>query len=212
MPRRRRLLVMLAVTLVLLGGAAFAAGLAIDLGAVTITTLPGRPTALPTGPVAGRDFGTPVSLEEAERLTGIAPRYPAALGPPGVVWAEQGQVGFDPHDTAPWIAMAWDPGNDLPAIAGTDHGAVLFQFRGEVNVAAKVLFEEAGSIQPTDLGTGTGYWVTGPHEFRVVVGGTVRAYRVDGGVLLWQNGDETFRLETALPRNGAMAIAETLPG
>ena len=31
------------------------------------------------------------------------------------------------------------------------------------------------------------------------------------GVLLWQEDDETFRLETALPLDGARAIAETLP-
>lgn len=48
MPRRTRLVVLFVAALLLLGGAALAAKLVIDLGAVTVITLPGRPTALPT--------------------------------------------------------------------------------------------------------------------------------------------------------------------
>jgi len=211
LPRRRRLVVLLAAALVLLGGAALAAKLVLDLGAVTVTTIPGRPTGLPTDAITGDDFGRPVSIKEAERLTGLSARIPAALGPPAAVWAEQGPVGFDPGDTAPWIAMAWDTRDDLPPIAGTLRGAILFQFRGETDVAAKVLYADAGSIRPVRLGTGHAFWITGPHAFRAIVDGRLREYRVDGGVLLWQEDDETFRLETALPLAGARAIAETLP-
>lgn len=209
--RRRRLTVLLAAALVLLGGAALAAKLVIDLGAVTVTTIPGRPTALPTGTITGDDFGHPVSLEEAERLTGIHARYPAALGEPDVVWAEEGQVGFDPLDTVPWIASAWDTTDQLPPIAGSLRGAVLMQFRGDVDVAAKVLYEAAASLRPVHLRTGPAYWITGPHEFRMIVGDELRVYRVESGVLLWQDGDETFRLETSLSPAGAIAIAESLP-
>ncbi|MGZ5344437.1 MAG: hypothetical protein ACXWF5_07055 [Actinomycetota bacterium] len=209
LPRRRRLVVLLAVALVLLGTAALAAKLVIDLGAVTVTTIPGRPTALPTDAVTGDDLGRPVSLEEAERLTGIRARYPAALGPPDTVWTEQGQVGFDELDTAPWIAMAWDEGSDLPPIGDAGRGAVLIQFRGEADVAAKVLYEEAGSIRRVRIVGGGAYWITGPHEFRLPVDGKLRAFHVDGSILLWQSGDDTFRLETALPAAGAIAIADT---
>jgi hypothetical protein len=212
LPRRRRLVVLLAVALVLLGGAALAAKLVIDLGAVTVTTIPGRPTALPTDAITGDDLGRPVSLEEAERLTGIQARYPAVLGPPDTVWTEQGQMGFDPLDTAPWIAMAWDAGTDLPAIGDSGRGAVLIQFRGQADVAAKVLYEQAGSIRRVRVDGGGAYWITGPHEFRLPVDGALRAFRVDGSVLLWQSGDDTFRLETALPGADARAIADTTRG
>ena len=211
LPRRRRLVVLLAAALVLLGTAALAAKLVIDLGAVTVTTIPGRPTALPTDAITGDDFGRPVSVEEAERLTGLAARVPAALGPPTDVWAEQGSVGFDPGDTAPWIAMAWATRDDLPPIPGTLRGAILFQFRGDADVAAKILYEDADSLQQVRLGTDRAFWIAGPHAFRAIVDGRLREYRVDGGVLLWQEEDETFRLETALPLAGARAIAETLP-
>ena len=214
LPRRRRLVVLLAAALVLLGGAALAAKLVIDLGAVTVTTIPGRPTALPTDAITGDDFGRPVSIEEAERLTGIRARYPAALGPPDMVWTEQGRVGFGALDTAPWIAMAWDTTDHLPPIAGSPRGAVLIQFRGEADVAAKVLFEEAGSIRRVRVGVvgGSAYWITGSHEFQLPVDGELRVFRVDGSVLLWQSGDETFRLETALPAAAAIAIADTTEG
>ena len=203
-------MVLLAVALVLLGTAALAAKLVIDLGAVTVTTIPGRPTALPTDAITGDDLGRPVSLEEAERLTGIRARYPAVLGPPDTVWTEQGQVGFDPLDTTPWIAMAWDADGDLPPIGGAGRGAVLIQFLGEADAAAKVLFEEAGSIRRVHVGgSGGAYWITGPHEFRLPVDGELRAFHVDGSVLLWQSGGDTFRLETALPAAGAIAIAGT---
>ncbi len=107
--------------------------------------------------------------------------------------------------------MAWATRDDLPPIAGTLRGAILFQFRGDADVAAKVLYEDADSLQQVRLGTDRAFWITGPHAFRAIVDGRLREYRVDGGVLLWQEEDETFRLETALPLAGARAIAETLP-
>jgi hypothetical protein len=210
-PRRRRLVLVLAAVLVLVGGAALAAKLVIDLGAVTITTIPGRPTAPPSDAITDDELGTPVTLAEAERLTGVTARYPAALGPPDTVWTERGAVGSDPLDTAPWIAMAWDAGNDLPPIPGTDRGAVLIQFHGDEAIAVKGLYEEAGSIRPVRLDGLDGHWITGAHTFRLPVGGELRTFRVDGNVLLWQDVPDTFRLETALPLPGAKAIANTTP-
>jgi hypothetical protein len=207
MSHRRQLVVLLAAALLLLGGAALATRLVIELGAVTMRVTPGPPSALPTDAIGGGDLGTKVSFEEAERLTGLIARFPAALGSPGVVWTEQGQVGFDRLDTAPWIATSWPAGNHLPAIAGTDRGAVFIQFHGEAEVAVKVLYEGASSLRRVRLGALDAYWITGPHEFRIPIDGELRSFRVDGSVLLWQDGEDTFRFETSLPLARAKAIA-----
>ena len=211
MPRRRRTVLLIALVLVLMGGAALAAKLVIDVGAVMIETAPGRPTDLPTPVVTGPPIGTAVTLEEAERITGITARYPAELGPPDVVWTDEGVVDFEPGGETPWIAMAWDAATDLPPIGGTEQGAVLIQFHGQAELAVKVLYEEAGSLTGVDLDGADAFWITGPHEFRLPVEGALRAFRVDGNVLLWQDGADTFRLEVALPLESATTVASSIP-
>ncbi|MEO8477866.1 MAG: hypothetical protein ABI572_12580 [Actinomycetota bacterium] len=211
LPRRRRLVVLIAVALVLLGGVALAAKLAIDLGAVTIISIPGRPTSLPTDAITADDLGRPVSLAESARLTGVTPRVPRHLGLPDVVWTEQGQVGFDQLDTAPWIAMAWDAKPGLRAIDGTSFGALLIQFHGQAEVATKVLNGEAGTLRQVRLAIGPGYWIDGPHEFRIPIDGTLRAFSVDGHILVWQHGEDTFRLEAELSRPEAIDVADSVP-
>lgn len=206
MPRRRRLVLLIVAALVLLGGAAFAAKLVVDIGVVTIEAAPGLPTASST--TAG--LGSPVPLEDASRLTGIRPRYPDALGRPDDVWVDEGPVGPEGGATR-WIAMAWQTGPDLRALGDTARGAVLIQFHGEAGAAFKTVYAQAGSIRFVDLDGREAAWITGPHELRLSVGGELRTFHVDGNVLIWQDGDDTFRFESGLPLARARGIAESVP-
>jgi hypothetical protein len=208
LPRRRRtkvLLIAAAVTL-LLAGAAVAAKLVIDLGAVVVR-VPEGGGALPTAsPVP---VGELITLDDASDLLGSEVAVPAALGRPDRVWAdrvitEEGRVVR--------VTMAWRPEADLPAIEGTGFGAVLTRFVGSVEIASKEVFEDTGSVAPALVGREEAYWTTGPHLLKLLTSEGVVSVRVDGNVLLWQQGAETYRLETTVSKPEAERIAETLPG
>jgi len=52
-----------------------------------------------------------------------------------------------------------------------------------------------------------GYLITAPHELDLLVGGHIQAFRVTGTVVIWQDGDLTQRLETALHPRDAVRLA-----
>ena len=208
LPRRRRTKVMLiaaAVTL-LLGGAAVAAKLVIDLGAVVVRVPQGTGT-LPSDPP--RSFGEPIDLERATDLLGDEVEVPAALGTPDRVWADE--VITD-TGTVVRVTLAWEPRAGLPAIQGTQHGAILMRFEGDQDQAAKDINEETGTVEPALVGDAEAVWTTGAHLLELLTSDGMRYVRVNGNVLLWRDGPYTLRLETSLPKAEAVRIAESLPG
>jgi hypothetical protein len=210
MPSRRRTVLVIAVALLLLGATALAAKLVIDLGAVTITRLPGRPTAIPSETFGVGDLGSPVSLHEAAAIAAFAPRIPAGLGPPDAVWVDEARAAPG-MPLSRRIVTAWRSGPGLPPIRGASWGAVFVQFQGSVDVAYKTLYSETGRFGRTVVDGAVAYWTTGDHILQLISGRRLRSYRVTGTVLMWARDGFTFRLETALPESGAVAIAETLP-
>lgn len=204
--RRRTVLILVAATLAL-ATVAVAAKLVIDLGAITVTTLPST-SPLPTRTLGPDDFGTPVSLDEAAAIAGFTARVPSALGQPDRVWVDQVNVGFDGEDVTT-IVMAWKPREGLPAIPNSHFGAVLMAFRGEANIASKMIGEDATIQVPTTVNGGNGIFLAGTHELDLLVDGTVRRFVVTGTVVLWNEGELAFRLETALDENPAVDIAES---
>ena len=212
MPSRRRTMLLIAAALVALAGAAFAARLVIQLGAVAVEVLPGRPTALPTNVAAGRDLGREISLAEAERIAGFPAAVPTALGPPDEAWLDEAVVGPEGSDVAVRIVTHWFPSGhaDLPIIGGTKSGAVLMQFDGEREVASKQLYAETNRFGAAIVDGRQAFWTTGEHELLLVSGDETRRLLVTGNVLVWQHAGFTFRLETALPRGAAVAVAETM--
>jgi len=203
LPSRRRALALLVAGLLLLAAAVVAARLVIDLGAVSIRTAPGRPTALPGAVASGPAFGRPTTLAEAEALAGFAARVPARLGPPDRVWVQELAEGTR-------IVLAWRPSASLPQIEGLPWGAVLYELRGRIAVAVKVVFPESGDLQAISVNGKRGYWITGPHELDLVTGdGSVQRFRVTGNVLVWRAAPITLRLETRLGREEAVRVARS---
>lgn len=204
--RRSRILLIAAATTLLLAGAAVAAKLVIDLGAVVVRVPEGAGT-LPSSSAA--PFGRPIDLDQAADLLGDDVGVPGALGPPDRVWADE---MFTDEGTVVRITLAWRPDEDLPAIPGTDHGAVLMRFEGDTDQASKEVSQETGTIEPARVGATEAIWTTGPHLLELLTGDGIRYVRVDGNVLLWRDGPYTLRLETALSKTEAVRIAESLPG
>ncbi len=140
LPRRRRTVLLLVAGLLLLAAAAVAAKVVIDLGALTVDTIPGRPTALPTVVASGPTFGHRTTLEEAEREAGFPAQVPAALGDPDAVWV-------DATDDGSRIVLAWTASGALPPIDGLPWGAALYGFRGQMEQAAKSLFADGNTFE-----------------------------------------------------------------
>ena len=201
-PSRVRIVLVVAAALLALAAAAAAARLVIDLGAVGLEPIPSASVSLPPSTVPIARLGQAVSLAEAQAAADFPIEAPPALGEPNRVWMVQGTTSFDAPQQGLIVALAWRPRPGLPRIAGTPYGATLLVFEGETDVAVKLL---AAPIQP--IPGHLAYWVSAPHELDLLVGGRVRAFRVTGNVVVWQNGSIVERLETSLPRTAATAIA-----
>lgn len=200
--RSKRIMLIAAATVLLLAGAAVAAKIAIDLGAVVVEVTPSVPGGSPTPSVA--PTGEPVTLEEASALLGRAVAVPGRLGRPDRIWADEvfteaGEVGR--------VTMAWRVRPDLPEISGTRFGAVLMIFEGDANQASKTLYEDTGVLRFETVDGVDYYWTTGAHLLELLTGEGVVYVRVEGNVLLWRDGPFTMRLETSLPRADALRIA-----
>lgn len=78
LPRPRRVLVLAVLAVVVLAAAALAAKLIIDLGAITVEVVPGRPTSLPHAP-ADRPISATPSRSTGPRRSRDGP--PASPGP-----------------------------------------------------------------------------------------------------------------------------------
>jgi hypothetical protein len=202
MPHRRKVVLLIAAALLMVAAAATAAKLVIDLGAITIERLPSD------GPLPTRtdipDLGEPVSLEEAQAITGTEPAVPSALGNPDRVWVDNPEDLPDGANDVR-IVMAWIADDDLPAIPGSPYGAVLIRWDANVDFGTKLV---GGSFRMTTVpGWPRAYWVTGEHELVVYGDDGPTRLLVRGHVLLWGDAQTTFRLETNLSRMDAVEIA-----
>ncbi len=200
--RPRRIMLIVAATLLLLAGAAVAAKIVIDLGGVIVEITPGRPGILPTPSIA--PTGGSVTIEEAAVLLGREVPEPAGLGRPDRVWADE--VVTEAGDVAR-VTLAWRARQGLPEISDTRYGAVLMVFEGDANLASKDLYEETGVLRFESVDGIDYYWTTGTHLLELLTSDGVAYVRVEGNVLLWRDGPHTMRLETSLPMTEALRMS-----
>ncbi len=152
-----------------------------------------------TGPLldaAGRfDLGEPVSVEEAATRAGFTPTVLPELGTPDQVFERDGQI---------W--MLYGASDRLPETLEPGVGAMVTQF---LNDEGPGVVKNITGVDAEYLAVGpwVGLWVEGPHELLLPGEGVIG--RVAGNTLLWDTDDRTFRLETALERNAALAIASS---
>jgi hypothetical protein len=203
--RPKRIVLIAAATVLLLAGAAVAAKIIIDLGAVVVEVTPTRPGLLPTASIA--PTGEPITLREAGILLGKDVTLPPRLGGPDRLWADE---VFTESGKVPRVTMAWRARPDLPEISGTRFGAILMIFEGDANQASKTLHEDLGVLQVETVESVDYYWTTGTHVLQLLTSEGVVYVRVEGNVLLWRDGSHTMRLETDLPKADALRIATSI--
>jgi len=223
-PAVRRVLALAAAAIVIVGVVLVASPRArramadlLGIGGVAIrttdTTLAPVPSSIPSNASSSIISSTvspptdppgATSVGDGAAELGIVAPVPTALGPPETTTLVDGR-----------LSLQWPPSDALPATSLPDVGALLTVFRGQVE---EPLFEKV--LQP-----GTTYervsvdgqpavWLSGePHLF-LYLGPTrdieEEELRLAGNTLIWTVGPHTYRLESALDRDAAIAVAETV--
>jgi hypothetical protein len=156
--------------------------------------------ASPTPLNSVMDLAGETTLAEAQEQIDFPirlPTYPADLGSPDRVFFQN--IG------GPAVVLVWLDPNKPSRVALSLHqlGPGTFADKGN-----------PGSVQETTVNGRQALWTEGPYilQFR-------RGNRVDydmrrlvtGRVLIWVEGEVTYRLETDLPLEEAVRVAESLP-
>jgi len=154
--------------------------------------------------------GTAADLADSAARLGIPPPVPTALGPPAA-------VTFGPPPPGGELALVWPASASLPATAIPEVGALLSVFRAEVDEAFVQKTLTPGTTYERVVVNGRpAIWLAGsPHLFSYLgPDGAVQqqTLRLAGNTLIWTDGPFTYRLESALDRDQAIAVAETVPG
>ncbi|MGZ5353286.1 MAG: hypothetical protein ACXWXQ_02465 [Actinomycetota bacterium] len=197
---RRRTLALATVGVLALLAAAF--GARFVLGAAQVRVQPGvTPSGPPLGP--GDPLGEPVTLRDAREAADFQIRLPSGPEPDAVYLVE-----LEPAERVGVLA-AWAPDGRTPALPGTPWALALLQLPDDAETVVKSVdrFED---LEEIDVRGRRAFWIDAPHQLVVVTAAGDRAFTVAGNVLIWSEGGVTFRLETALGRPGAIALAESI--
>ena len=160
-----------------------------------------------TSAAAELDLGPTVSIADVRMQVGFTMPVPRE---PGFEQPDEVHVSHPPATGE--ATLVYRARQDLPAAANGGIGMLISAFRGDIDSA---LFASAG--RPTDVVTvqgRRGYWVEGaPHEFayRDSSGTTVmHPLRTTANVLLWEVNGITVRIESALPRDDVIRVANAM--
>ena len=186
----------------------------IELVVPTVTPIsPTAPAAVATKPATARPASSPTPLSSRLNLNGQTtlddarkrvdfpirlPSYPPDLGAPDGVYLQD--LG------GPAVILVWlEPGSS------TGVNMSLHQLTEDAFAQKQVQRE---FIQETSVDGNRAVWVRGPHflQFKSPGGGfDMRERRlVLGNVLIWEENEITYRLETELPLEEAVRVAESL--
>jgi hypothetical protein len=190
-------------------GPSATAGSSPAAGSVVPSRSPGSSrTPVPGPPGSGLGLGELVGLDALDGRAGFAVRKPAdpSIGPPDAAW-----VAPDLNDQ---VSLVWASSDRVPATHEPGVGLVLTAFRGAVPDGwfAKTI-GPGTTVQLVIVDGHRGYWITGdPHLFfyEGPSGFVDDTRRWVGDVLMWAEGPITYRLETSLGREAAIAIAESM--
>jgi hypothetical protein len=205
----RKLALALAAVLILAGGA-LAGGLLVRGVRIIIAPETTAPPPSPTisGPLGRTLFlGEEATLSQARGQVGFEVLVPTAGGLPNPV----AYVDDDPPGGRVSLVYPASPG--LPETEETGVGMLVMEFRGRIELPFLEKLVRADQVQEVQVGGSPGYWIEGEHivTYLDARGATVEERsRLAGNTLLWQRGDVTFRLESALPIEEAIRIAESM--
>jgi hypothetical protein len=200
----------LAAVLILAGGAV-AGGLVVR--GVRILIAPEATTPSPSPTATGRlgrflFLGEQATLTEARRQVTFEVRVPTTEGLPEPI------VYVDDHPTGGRISLVYAVGPGLPQTEETGVGMLVMEFRARIDLPfLEKVVHEAERIEEVEVGGEAAYWIEGEHSlFYLDERGQSleERSRLAGNTLLWQRGEVTLRLESALSKEEAIRIAESM--
>lgn len=154
-------------------------------------TIPSRsPTASPPSflvPV------TPVSLADAAEALDATSALPTSLSPYGAPH----EVYVDDEDEAQVVILLW--------FAAEERRYLLY-----VIAARDFATKQVNELQTTTVDEHEAFWIEGPHGFILQGGDLWDTQTASGAVLIWSDGDLTYRLEGASSMEEARQLAEAL--
>jgi hypothetical protein len=212
-PIARRSLALALAALLLLAGAAFAAlpgvrHAVLDFFGLRGATVERRATLPPAPPPRPLDLGTRSTLADARGQLGFAPLVPADPGAPDGAYVRRSPPGGE-------LSLTYRPRAGLPRARSTDLGLLVTEFRGDLSpeYAGKIA-GQATTVERLRVDGAPAIWVAGaPHFFfyRTPDGRFVdKSLRIAQNALLLQRGRLLIRLEGAMDRDRAVAIARSL--
>jgi hypothetical protein len=206
----RKLALALAAVLILAGGAV-AGGLLVR--GVRILVEP-EGTTPPPSPRATGALGRTLFLGEKTTLEGARGQVDFRVATPNAAGLPEPVVYVDDDPPGGRVSLVYPASPSLPETEETGVGMLVMEFRGRLDrpFLEKVV-HEAERLVEVEVGGAPGYWIEGEHNLLYLdeQGEPVEERsRLAGNTLLWQRGDVTFRLESALPMEEAIRIAESM--
>jgi hypothetical protein len=209
----RRLALVAAVLLVLLGAAAVANPATRDAIAhffhVRGVIVSRQPSPLPSlSPVTPLNLGRRTTMAGAQSTVSFTIATPPELGTPDAVYVVSGIPGGE-------VALAYTPRPGVPLVKQTGLGVLITEFRGDLipGFISKGVGEGTTMEEVSVHGDG-GWWIAGaPHSVIVQVGGldTPETLRMAANTLIWEHAGVTYRIESSLSKADAFRIAAGLP-
>jgi hypothetical protein len=181
------------------------------LGVAGIEVRFGEETEPPVG--VELELGEAVTLEEAIGAVVFDLSVPELPGPPDAVY-------LSPRPSPGRVSMVWEgvwEGDQrLPAAGGSNIGLIYSQFAldlGEDEVFVKSVRPDNG-VRVVDIDGIIGLWIDGPPHIISYedAAGNIQEEetRLAGNVLMWERAGVTHRIETTLPLEQALALAESI--
>lgn len=154
--------------------------------------------------------GVRTTVTAARATLPFTPLLPTVLGPPDRVLLEK-QVARGV------LTMVWYARPGLPRAAG-DIGAVLTEFKPDFRDNFPYWLKggvTSGQLRDVQINGSQGHWIEGGHRLDFNIPDSegwreVASSRIAANTLIWIQEGVTMRLETALPLDVAMGIAESI--
>jgi hypothetical protein len=182
-------------------------GIRIERGSDDVPNVPGTPVSIGSSLLLGER----TTLDDAIGAAPFDPMLPeiSATGPPDEVWLNR-------RGGATVVGLVWTASGELPEIGDTGVGMLLLEIETDTNDEIFIKKMTGGGEMTTTLVQGrVGIWIENGVLAVAPVEGLMLdlfdpALRRSGNVLIWSDGEITYRLETALPMTDAVRIAASL--
>lgn len=179
----------------------------LGLRGVKVVQTPRPPSLPPTQTLGGAlDLGRRVGLGEAGRHLGATLLFPAGLGAPDELYVRDLSVG----GSEVFLVYRERPG--IPRAGTTGVALLVSEFTGSMYRPGFEKYSFGAKIERVTVNGGRGLWIEGGHGLAYLdANGEVvqDQFRLAGNVLLWEQGPLTLRIESALSKAGALALAKT---